>query len=89
MPSLLAMQEAETGAVQDREARRHGDSMLEALAALQRSLLGGAEAGGLETMASLARAVPAAADPRLAGVQRALLVRVAVELARRRAAASA
>ena len=86
MPSLLAMQEAESGAVWDREARRHGETILEALAALQRALLGGGSRAELAELAGLARNMPKAADPRLAGVQRALLVRVAVELARRRAA---
>ena len=82
MPSLLAMQEAESGAVQDREARRHGEAVLESLTELQRALLTGASGGELARLAGLARAMPAATDPRLAAVQRALLVRVAVEQAR-------
>ncbi len=89
MPSLLAMQEAETGQVQDREARRHGEATLAALAALQRALLAGAGAAALGPLAAAMRAAPPASDPGLAAVQRALLVRVAVELARHRAAASA
>ena len=84
MPSLLALQEAETDAVRDREARRHCGGLLSALAALQRGLLGGDEPGGLEALAALVRAAPAPADLRLAGVQRALLLRAAVELARAR-----
>lgn len=85
MPSLLALQEEDAEAVADREARRHGQAMLSALAALQRGLLGGADGGALEQAAALARAAPAAADPRLAAVQRAILVRVAVEAARAKA----
>ncbi len=86
MPSLLALQEEDADAVADREARRHGQAMLAALAALQRGLLGGAGSGALEQAAALARAAPAPADPRLAAVQRAILVRVAVEAARAKAA---
>ncbi len=85
-PSLLALQEEDTDAVADREARRHGQAMLSALAALQRGLLGGADNGALEQAAALARSAPAAVDPRLAAVQRAILVRVAVEAARAKAA---
>jgi hypothetical protein len=82
MPSLLALQEAETDAVRDREARRHCGGLLAALAAVQLRLLDGAEAAGLEGLAALLRHAPAPSDPRLAAVQRALLQRAAVELAR-------
>jgi hypothetical protein len=99
MPSLLALQEAgqEAGqqagveAARDREARRHGSAMLDALAMLQRSMLGGQDRQGVESLQSLARlvqATPPPSDPALAAVQRALLVRVAVELARQRGAAT-
>lgn len=89
LPSLLAMQEAGQDAVRDREAREHGEALLHGLAALQRALLGGGDPGTLTRLAALVRRAPAPADPRLLAVQRALLVRVAVELARTRAAASA
>ncbi len=89
MPGLLALQEAGQDAGRDRDARRHGEAMLTSLADLQRALLGGADRGALQSLADLARRAPPAADPRLAGVQRALLLRVEVELARARAAASA
>ena len=79
---LLALQEAGQAAVRDREARRHGAATLKALASMQRALLGGAADGVLETLSSLSRNAPEASDPRLAAVQRALQVRVAVELAR-------
>ena len=96
LPSLLALQEvrqaamAELGpdAVRDREAREHGEAMLDALAQLQQALLGGAAPGVIARLGQLVRRTPAPADPGLAAVQRTLLVRVAVELARSRAAAS-
>ena len=87
-PSLLALQEEESNDVADREARRHGHAMLAALADLQYSLLGGGR-GGTAQLAALARAAPSAADPRLAAIQKAIQVRVAVELARARAASRA
>ena len=82
MPSLLGLQEAQGDAARDREARQHADEMLDALGELQRALLAGSEAGGLERMAQLGRRTPQAADPRLAAIQHALMVRVAVEQAR-------
>lgn len=88
-PSLLAIQEAGQDAERDEAAREHGDAVLHGLAALQRSLLDGGDAATLNRLAALVRRTPAPADPRLLAVQRALLVRVAVELARTRIAASA
>ena len=87
-PSLLGLQEDEGRDAADGEARRHGHAMLAALAALQRGLLGDGDPAALDHLASLARATPAALDPRLAAVQKAIQVRTAVELARRCAAAS-
>lgn len=89
MPSLLAMQEAYGEPVQDREARRHGKAMLDALARLQRALLGGEGPDALQSLANLVRATPEPSDPRLAAVQRAVLVRAAVELQRARMQAPA
>ena len=88
MPGLLAMQEAGQGTVRDRDARRHGAAMLAALAELQRALLGGDDGAALERLASLVRNAPPPADPALLMVQRAVLVRAAVELARRAAPAA-
>ena len=85
---LLALQEAESGTVRDRQARRHGESLLEALRRLQVALLMGAGAEDLQGLRTLVEAAPPPDDPRLAQVQRAVLVRVAVELARRNAASS-
>ncbi len=83
-PSLLSLQETETDTVQDRNARRHSRAMLDSLAALQRALLGGQGGDALESLARLVRAAPPPTDPALAAVQRAVLVRAAVELARSR-----
>lgn len=84
LPLLLAVQERD-GDAQDGAARRHGSQMMDALAALQRALLGEGGGAELQRLASLARAAPPASDPALAAVQRAVLVRAAVELARGRA----
>jgi hypothetical protein len=87
MPSLLLMQEAGSDALQDRDAKRHGAAVLDELRDLQLSLLGD---GGpqLERLARLADRPIGAADPRLAGVLRAIQLRAGIELARRRPAAS-
>jgi hypothetical protein len=81
---MLALQEVGGEAPEDREARRHGHDLLDALAALQRAALtGGDGAAALERLADLAAAVPAAADGRLAAIVSAIVVRAKVELARR------
>lgn len=81
---LLALQEGETDAARDRAARRHGDSLLKELAALQRGLLGGGEGdGALARLAELSGQVPEAADPGLAGAVRAVAMRARIEVARR------
>jgi hypothetical protein len=81
--SLLGLQEAQQDTVGDREARRHADQLLDLLTDMQRSLLEGPDAGAaFERLGRLARQAPLAADPRLAGVQQAVLLRVAVEQAR-------
>ena len=87
MVSLLSMQEAESDAQQDREARQQGEAMLDELGELQRALLGD---GGpdLARLARLASRPVAASDPRLAGVLRAIRLRAGVELARRESVAT-
>jgi hypothetical protein len=87
MPSLLAMQEAESAALQDRDAKRHGTAVLDKLTGLQRSLLG-PDGPDLDRLAQLASQPAQAADPRLAGVLRAIQLRARIELARHRPAAS-
>ncbi len=82
---LLALQEAEGDAVQDRAARRHAGAMLDDLSSVQRALLGGdpdATAAALGRLADAARRGPAAADPRLGAVVRAIAIRAAIEAAR-------
>lgn len=83
---LLALQEAEADAVQDRAARRHAGAMLDDLSSMQRALLGGdpdGTAAALSRLADAARRGPAAADPRLGAVVQAIAMRAAVEAARR------
>jgi hypothetical protein len=82
--SVLALQELGSEAVADREARRHGQSMLAELAVLQRALLsGGDDTAGLQRLAELVAAVTRAADSQLAAIVSAIVLRVRVELARR------
>ncbi len=84
LDGMLAVQEREADAARDRGARRHGQSLLRELAALQRALLGGTgEAACLQRLAALGRATADAADPGLAAIVRSLAVRAAVEIARR------
>jgi hypothetical protein len=84
-PSMLALQELPDPHLADREARRRGQDILEALAALQRALLG---AGPLdpEGLARLAENVPQAADPALRAAVSALVLRARIEGARLEAA---
>ena len=82
--SMLTLQELGGEAVADREARRHGQDLLAALAELQRALLrGGDDASALQRLAELAATVPLAGDRRLAAMVSAIVVRAKVELARR------
>lgn len=83
---MLALQEMESGAVEDRAARRRGQDLLAELAALQRALLEeGGEASSraaLQRLVGLARAVPQAASPALRQAVAAIVLRSRVELAR-------
>jgi hypothetical protein len=84
LASMLTLQELGGETVQDREARRHGQDMLAALADLQRSLLSpDGDPSVLARLAELAESVPRATDRRLAAMVSAIMVRVRVELARR------
>lgn len=80
---LLTLQEAGTDAARDGEARRHGAELLDELADLQKALLGAQDAEDLGRLARLVAGVPQAADPRLAGVIRAVALRARLELTRR------
>ena len=87
LPSLQGMQEAESAALQDRDARRHGTAVLDELSGLQRALLG-AHGPDLGRLAQLAGRPTQAADPGLEGVLRAIRLRAGIELARYRPEAS-
>ena len=86
------MDASSTPAVRDREARRHGQALLSALAELQLALIGGGGGSGTprdglkslsERLSVLASTLPAAADPGLQAVVRAIGLRARIELARR------
>lgn len=83
--ALLALQEAEANDVQDRAARRHAESMLAELSAMQRTLLQ-ADAAGMATsltrLSGLARDGAVALDPHLAAIVQAIAMRAAIEAAR-------
>jgi hypothetical protein len=85
--SLLALQESESGLQQDREARQHGEAVVDELTELQRALLG-EEEPDLERLAALAARPVTVSDPVLASVLRAVRLRAGIELARRGHAAS-
>jgi hypothetical protein len=80
-PSMLALQEMPDPHLADREARRRGQDILAALAALQRALLG---AGPIDAdaLARLAKDVPQASDPALRAAVAALVLRARIEAAR-------
>ncbi len=86
--AMLALQEAagwdadHAGASADREARRHGQEILEALASLQKDLLAGNPAQGLSRLAGLAEMVPGAHDPALARVLSSIRLRARLEILR-------
>ncbi|RYD28103.1 MAG: hypothetical protein EOP89_03265 [Lysobacteraceae bacterium] len=85
--SLLALQESESGLHQDREARQHGEAVIDELTELQRALLG-ADGPDLDRLTALVARPISASDPALAGVLRAVRLRAGIELARRGRAAS-
>jgi hypothetical protein len=81
--SMLALQELESRALRDREARRRGQDLLEALARLQRALLAGQDDRAvLRRLAELSEDIPSAADDGLRAAVAAAVVRARVELAR-------
>jgi len=78
---LMTYEEARDRVVADRQARRHGRAMLQALGAMQLSLLDGDDAA-VQALADLAAQVPEADDPVLRLILQEIGVRAAVELAR-------
>ena len=84
LDGILALQEQVADATRDRRARQHGQTLLEALAALQHAVLYGAgEAESLRHLAALVADTPAAFDPALAAILQGIALRARVELARR------
>ncbi len=83
-PLLLAHLRHQEAAHRDREARRRGKELLQALSALQHAMLGGGDdAAALTDLARLLSGIPKATDPSLSGIVREIAVRAAVEVARR------
>jgi hypothetical protein len=78
---LMTYEEARDRVLADRQARRHGRAMLQALGAMQLSLLAGGDAA-VQALADLAAQVPEADDPVLRLLLQEIGVRAAVELAR-------
>ena len=84
LDAVLALQEQEAEARRNRQARRHGQALIEALAALQHGLLDGSDSPALlDRLVVLAQTCPDAADPALNAILGAVALRAQVELARR------
>ena len=78
------LQEFEDAGTRDRQAKRHGQALLQALGELQRLLLGeGPLEEALARLSALVETCPEASDPALAGLVGSILLRARVELARR------
>jgi class II flagellar assembly regulator FliX len=88
--AMLALQEhigqaaGSAAELADREARRHGQDLLEALAALQKELLagGGDAAVSLSRLSALADMISTAHDPALAQILGAIRLRARLEILR-------
>ncbi len=90
LAGLLVLQEADTEAPRNRAARRRGQDILAALAALQRALLaGGGSDDVMARLAALTADLPPALDLGLDRILRAITLRARVELARRQPDTSA
>jgi hypothetical protein len=86
LDAMLALQEMDAAGERDRAARRHGQTMLQVLAALQTALLAGDPAGDpatLNRLAGLLATMPDVTNPSLAGLLAAVRLRTRIELARR------
>lgn len=83
LSGLLGLQERDLETVRDREARRHGNRLLGALATIQRGVLAGAiDPAVLAELARLSGGVPTADHPGLAAAVAAISMRAQVEMAR-------
>ncbi len=84
LEGLLQLQQFEDAATRDRQAKRHGQALLQALSELQRLLLGdGPLEDALGRLSALVETCPEASDPALAGLVGGIMLRARVELARR------
>ncbi len=85
LAAMLALQEAQSGALQNQAARRQGFALLAALSDLQKDLLAplGSDETALATLTRLAGEPPQTADPALATLLDAIRLRAKIELLRR------
>jgi hypothetical protein len=83
LEGMLALQSVDESQERDRAAHKRGKAMLAALSRLQRAVLGGDDpAVTLRALSELAVDGPPAADPGLAAILRAVVLRSRVEVAR-------
>ncbi len=86
LESMLALQAVDEDQEHDRRARKRGAAMVAALSDLQRAMLAEEDpALALRSLSELATGDPAAADPGLAAILRAVVLRSRIEVARREA----
>jgi Class II flagellar assembly regulator len=84
LDSLLMLQGIDDSVERDRGARKRGSAMIAALSDLQRAMLAAEDpALTLQALSDLAAEEPDAADPALASVLRAVVLRARLEVARR------
>ena len=89
-PMLLHELAADAAECRDRDARRHGHDVLDLLDEVQRGLLrAGVATSAMARLLSLVEDPPEAADPALAAVTRAIVLRARIEIARRLSRAGA
>ena len=83
LESLLTLQAVGEAEERDRAARRRGTALVAALSKLQVTLLAaGDPSGALHALGALTADGPAADDPRLDAILRAIVLRSRVEIAR-------
>ena len=84
LESMLLLQAVDEAVERDRRARKRGSAMVAALTDLQRAMLAEEDpALALRSLSELAATDPDAADPGLAAVLRAVVLRSRIEVARR------
>jgi hypothetical protein len=85
LDGLLALQADQTGQIEEREARRHGQALLGGLRRIQLALLtpSGMESEALERLAALCDEAPFTEQAGLRDVLQSISLRVRIELARR------